>query len=231
MKIMVITSNRYNCLLPGFATQFNKHWSSNIQVDIAGDKPCDATLPDNFNFVHVGKDTGKDSWSNLMISYMDTVEDKYTMVFFDDHFIIGKIDLNTIDEALEIVDTNGYDKVWGGQMSRPYDVINEKFHFLNGYIATSFTPSIWKTSTFRGLLKPNLDCHTSEKEHGAVITGVKGISKCLIPTADVVRRSKLRELTSPWDYGSWRTGDGFSDQSDVDVYMQYQNVWSNYTKN
>ena len=225
MKIMVITSNKYRCLLPGFAHQFNKYWSSNTQVDVVGDLPCNNALPDNFNFVHAGKDEGKKSWSNLMISYMNTVSEEYTLVFFDDHFIIGPIDLDVIDEALEILDTNGYDKVWGGQTNGQYDVINNKFHLVTGYIRKSFTPSIWRTSVFKSLLIPGQDCHTSEKCWANLISVIKGTSTCLIPTADVVRQGELRGSDSPWDYNGWRTGDGFADVLDKELYLKYQNIW------
>lgn len=227
MKIMVITSNRYNCVIPAFAHQFNKYWSSSAQVDVVGDEPPTEKLPDNFNFIHSGKDDGKSSWSNLMISYLNNVDDEYTLLFFDDHFITGKIDLDVIQEAITLMNTEGYDKLWGGQIDGKYEQVSDNLQCLTGYITKSFTPSIWRTSILKQILEPNKDPHTSEKGHALHAKTLKGLSKCVIPTADLIRRGELRTLNSPWNYGAWRTGDGFGDESDLDLYLKYQNVWNN----
>jgi len=95
VKIIVSTSDKYIQFLEGFVYMFNKYWPSNAEVTVVGYSPPSFDLPDNFEFVSVGKQSeyGRE-WTTALIPYFKQLPDEYFMLMVEDFYILG------VDESL-----------------------------------------------------------------------------------------------------------------------------------
>lgn len=95
MKIIVSTCDAYLHILRGFIYMFNKYWLSDAKVTVLGYSAPSFDLPDNFEFISLGKQEkyGRE-WTTAMVPFFEQLEDEYFMLFLDDLYVLG------VDESM-----------------------------------------------------------------------------------------------------------------------------------
>lgn len=165
MKKYLITSDRYLQLLKGHAHFFNKYWSSNEEVVVLCYKKPNYSLPDNFIIHSLGNqlEYGK-YWTNALIPYFRSVEEKYFIILLDDLFLREPIDLETLKEMEYMMKYDGVAKAclykivakhdWQDIISNNVVKINKSTETAVNY-RTTLQPAIWNKKYFLKYLKPN----------------------------------------------------------------------------
>lgn len=163
MKIIVTTSNDYKHIVPIFCYLFNNNWGSDYKVELVGyDKP-DFELPDNFNFVSLGKQIGgSNNFSSDLRPYFQQQQDWFIWLF-DDTFILN-VDFNKLEVAKALTK---YKNV--GRINLTVCGLHETHAFLknegdyriyqnaqDSNYRLSTQPSIWNKSFLLHYLKPGL---------------------------------------------------------------------------
>lgn len=83
-----------DAVLPGFIHQFNKHWSADQDVLVAGFSKPSFRLPKNFGFYSIG-DFGQypaDRWSDALKKVIDNVAEDVFMLLLDDYWLVRDVD-------------------------------------------------------------------------------------------------------------------------------------------
>lgn len=197
MKYYILTSDKYNFLLEGYTELFNKHWDSDIQVIVLGFDTPDVTLPDNFVFESLGKQSDWNTWSGPLIEYFSRVTDKYFFMSFEDHYLVDDVNTQLFQEAMSYC---------GGSVDKVYLMIDNKTlrepykgNFYNSLdekganVNNSLLPAIWKREFFLRLLDPNIKtAHEFEGVNNKKLNGCIIQSKNIIyPSIDAARKGNF----------------------------------------
>ena len=111
IPIYIATSNNFLPLLKPFAYLFNKHWSPDQEVNFLGYDLPDFKLPENFNFISLGKQLGVKHWSNDIIKFFNSIEDTHFIYTAEDQFIIDFIDENILNNLLKFTEDDNVGKI------------------------------------------------------------------------------------------------------------------------
>ena len=111
IPIYIATSNDFLPLLKPFAYLFNKHWSSNQEVNFLGYDLPNFELPKNFNFISLGEQTDVKDWSNDLINFFNSTDDSHFIYTAEDQFIIDNIDENILNKLLEFTEDDNVGKI------------------------------------------------------------------------------------------------------------------------
>ena len=174
---VVVTSGKYSDLLPLFAKQFNKHFSSEIEVIVLS--PNQVTgLPDNFSYHKI---PFTQYWCNDIRGFFESFEDEIFLGCMEDHFLHSPVDLEFLDEILSTFEDKTvikYCSVKPGDWisairDRPSEQHNpsdkrgkgESYQIYKGElifnapVRQSLLPSVWRTSFFNIILNnsPNFN--------------------------------------------------------------------------
>lgn len=89
MRVICLTSDKYLLALKPFAFLFNKYWSSDQQVLVAGFTPPDFDLPDNFTFHSIGafSDYPVNRWSDGLIKLLHDIPDDVFTLMLEDYWL------------------------------------------------------------------------------------------------------------------------------------------------
>lgn len=89
MRVIVLTSDKYLPALLPFSYLFNKYWSDDQEVLVAGYTPPDFDLPDNFLFHSIGafSDYPMSRWSDGLIKLMHDIPDEVFTLMLEDYWI------------------------------------------------------------------------------------------------------------------------------------------------
>jgi hypothetical protein len=97
----VTTSDKYLPALLPFAYLFNKYWSRDRQVLVAGYTYPTFELPDNFEFMSVGKqeDYPFGKWSDALIHLLTRhgVEDEAFVLMLEDYWLTRHVDQHAVE--------------------------------------------------------------------------------------------------------------------------------------
>lgn len=156
MKIIVSTCDKYDCLLPGMARQFNKHWYDKEQiVDVIGFR-TPPKLPSNFVFHSLGEDTGK--WTDPRIPFFNALDDEPFIFALEDYWLTHDVSREAVEMMQSFLD--------GGAVKA--DLSTNTSYFDNVQIGdfykakpraqyrTSMQPAIWTKRYFMDLCGPGL---------------------------------------------------------------------------
>lgn len=228
MNIIVITSNKYKCLLPGFAFQLNKYWK-NQSVTVIGDE--EENLPFNFKFVSVCKDDGPKSWSQILYKFLKNFDKEYFALFFEDQYFMDYVIPEEIEKCEQIIKTDkSIDKVWCGLKPNSYKEYNEDMLVINkgDILVSSLRPSIWKTETILKNIELNTTPHHFERT--VKNRNVKSLihkNICIFPTIDAIHHGRPQSLNmsviKPWPRYSLYADK--LDESDINIYTKYQRIF------
>jgi len=171
MKV-IVTSGKYSQILPLFAQQFNKYFSSDTEVIILSPRGVTG-LPSNFSCVKI---PFTDYWCNDIREFFDSFEDEIFLGCMEDHFLHSPVDLGLLAEIIEEFKYGDIVKFcsvkpndWKSQIR---DCSNYRYTQLerndklwyDAPVRQSLLPSIWKTDFFKYLLDKSRDFNAWEFE-------------------------------------------------------------------
>jgi len=103
MEIVVLTSDKTNWLLPGFAHQFNKYWDAKQRVLVAGfTRDADvAKLPANFEFYSIGAfvEYPVNKWTDALIALIQNRMKgvAHFALLLEDYWLNRRADLDAVN--------------------------------------------------------------------------------------------------------------------------------------
>lgn len=165
MKIMMMTSDKGNWLIPGFAYQWQKYCG--LPVTIFGFTKPNFPLPDNFDFHSLGKfeDYPADKWSNALLEAFETFPDEQVAIFLEDYWLVRQVPLSIFSFAETFMrlqpDVIRFDltsdRLYGGNIRDAgyysnYDLIES----LHSDYQISFQASVYNKSKLAELIEPNM---------------------------------------------------------------------------
>jgi hypothetical protein len=183
-NIIMPTCDKYLHLLKGNVHLVEKFWSQHPKVFVLGFKTPDFEFPnDKWEFISLGEDQGKNSWTNELRKFFNQHGDKigdYFMHMNDDAPPMRKVDHDMIeymfdymkgDETIGRVPLAGA-RGWIKTNPRSFGMYTkiEGAEGLgevpqNSQYRTSISNDIWKKEFFMKYLKPNLSSWSFETKH------------------------------------------------------------------
>ena len=97
LPILVLTCDKYDFLLPGFAYLFNKYWPVPTPVTVGGFRTPPA-LPDNFEFLQVAP-VENEAWSDHMRKYAAKLPE-YFLWLLDDYWLYEPVEACKVELLL-----------------------------------------------------------------------------------------------------------------------------------
>lgn len=104
MRIFVLTSDSYSHAVLPFAYLFNKYWSSDQEVIIAGYNKFPQHLPANFTKHRIGRqeDYPLNKWSDGVIGLLkDFPEDEVFLLFLEDYWITEPVNVKEVSMLVD----------------------------------------------------------------------------------------------------------------------------------
>lgn len=97
-KVYVMTSDGYLPILRSYAYLFNRYWSEEQPVVVAGYAAPSFELPPNFSFISLGnqKDYPVNKWSNGLIKLLNQIDDSHLILMLEDYLITRHVDTDAI---------------------------------------------------------------------------------------------------------------------------------------
>lgn len=98
MRIFVLTSDHYIKAVRAFSYLFNRHWSEDQEVTVAGFKPPDFDLPANFHFHSLGNmaDYPVNKWSDALIKLLHDYTDDTFVLFLEDYWLSRPVNAQAV---------------------------------------------------------------------------------------------------------------------------------------
>ena len=99
MKVFVMTCDSYMSAIPGFAHCFNKHWSPEQQVIVAGFSEPNVEMPDNFTFFSIGqqRDYPVSKWSDGLLKLMwHFPTEKHFILMLEDYWLCQPVRVDVV---------------------------------------------------------------------------------------------------------------------------------------
>lgn len=183
MKNIVLTSNDYVNILPGFAYLFNKFYP-NQEVTVVRYDVRPPKLPENFKQFAVGQQSNY-SWSGGLKRYLEDIEDEFVLLMLEDYYLDKNVDVvmiehiiteMMIDPKIAKIDlTNDRSKVEHKKISEFYIQSD-----INAPFLASVQAAIWRRDFLIAILNNKDNAWQFEKnkrtkkyltDHKAVILG------------------------------------------------------------
>tara|TARA_R110000751_G_scaffold46368_14_gene104441 strand:- start:2535 stop:3269 length:735 start_codon:yes stop_codon:yes gene_type:complete len=171
MKV-IVTSGKYSQILPLFAKQFNKYFSSDVEVVVLSANEVTG-LPDNFSHAKIPHTK---FWCNDIREFFDSFEDELFLGCMEDHFLHAPVDLGLLAEIITEFEYGDIVKFCSVKPNDWKSHITDCSHFsckqlerndrlwYNAPVRQSLLPSIWNTDLFRFILERSTDCNAWEFE-------------------------------------------------------------------
>ena len=132
--ISTCDANQY--VLKYFQYFFNKYWGKHMKVKILGFNKPDFLFDENIEFVSLGTEQvgGAKGWSNYLIDYFSSIDDKYFVFGIDDFMIARPVDEECYQTSKELLNekTGRIDLQCSLQYARAYH--HTEFHELRNGI-------------------------------------------------------------------------------------------------
>lgn len=104
IEIVFTVSDDYLPILKPACFIFNELWSNEKSVKIVGFKKPDFILPDNFEFISLGKQGGIRNWQQDMLKTMDIVERDYYIQVVENDIISQPVNVRIVDDLCGFLD-------------------------------------------------------------------------------------------------------------------------------
>jgi len=126
INIYVFTSNDYLHVLKPFSHLFNKFWDPRQPVKIVGFDAPAWKMPDNFEFISLGKQRGMEFWSDDYIDFFNSINDEYFIHMVENEFLLRKVDFTILNSLIEFYDEDvGRIDLTPGPSLRKWDTFQE----------------------------------------------------------------------------------------------------------
>lgn len=193
LDTVVMASNKYKCLLPGFALLHNKFYGERPAI-IIGDQQCEESLPDNFSSCYTGPDLGPASWSTSLLNFINQYDKDYFLLCHEDHYFINDVNISLFQQALSKL--GDYNKIFCRWKVRKTDTLHQddQFYYIpnNHILCSSVMISVWSTSLLRLFLPRQIKCHEFEQNFKKI--GIKTIvpkHDSIIDFTDLIRNNEI----------------------------------------
>jgi hypothetical protein len=193
MIVYVVTCDQYDHLLLGFAHQFNKYWWAGQQVVVLGYRkpPQLSQLPDNFRFQSLGVQPPNRIWTDPLISFFKSINDRRFILMMDDSWILSPIDTELMALAEGMIRDGIAKKCHlhntSGVTLQNYDDNFTEYTQDSDY-RTSLHCCIWERGYFLKYLEPNMTCWDYELSMDVARNDGERI---LVPKKDIVNYGDL----------------------------------------
>ena len=189
MKIIVATCDGYLHILKGFVYMFNKHWLADAEVTVLGYSPPPFDLPDNFEFISLGKQKEYGNvWTSALIPFFKQLPDEYFILLLDDIYILSVDD--SLLHAAEGHMANGIEKVRltfdprsGERKDANFKIMEQESNYR-----LSLQPSFIRRDYFLKYLIPGRTIADYETNHEAIKNDGAQI---LLPKQDIIYYSNF----------------------------------------
>jgi hypothetical protein len=162
MKIYVPFADKYLHLIPIFAQFFNKYWGHSQEVHCLCSHIPKIQVPNNFKFVDIGTKWKDEPWSNALIDYFNSINDKYFIFTLDDHLLVRPVDFEGLSIMEKAVATGAADKAMihahlNDKYGEPWEFDGHNCIKIrkSAPYRTTIHPAIWSRKLFLRWLKPN----------------------------------------------------------------------------
>lgn len=164
MKFVLFTSDNYVNIVNDHAFLFNRFGGEKINVSVLGFNPPKEKLPNNFEFISMGKqsDFSKRNWADPIRPFIEEIKENYFCLTWDDLFPIGDIDHNLLNQGIELVSSNHASRVgffFGSKIQfQTSHYFNKDFNQLDqlAEYRSSLEPAIWSKEYFLNHLKSEM---------------------------------------------------------------------------
>lgn len=176
-RVIVMTSDRYLPALLPYAYLFNKYWSSERQVLVAGFTTPEFDLPDNFTFLSLGRqdDYPFNRWSDALMHMLKYhgVEDEAFVLMLEDYWITRKVDVHAVEVLYRYAIQFGYvlkidltgDRLYAHGADLNYGSV-EYIDLVKSMPGSPYHMSlmtgVWRRDNMLKALKPNESPHDVE---------------------------------------------------------------------
>lgn len=169
---VVVMAGKYVDILPLFARQFNKYFSSEIEVIVLSHKEAPG-LPDNFSHAKIPYTK---FWCNDIREFFNSFEDELFFGCMEDHFLYAPVDLELLAEIVEQFKYSDIIKFVSGKPNDWKSAVRDRTSlehsqlerndrlWYDAPVRQSLLPSIWKTDFFRFILDRSIDYNAWEFE-------------------------------------------------------------------
>lgn len=162
MHVYVLTCDKYDHLLPGFAYMFNKYWGINQTVKVLGFRKPPYQLPANFSFTSM-EPVETLPWSTNVNNYFLTCTDDYFVLLLDDYWMVSPINFEHLTIVERVVALHGADK--GDLSGNTHYFGYTKWDKYPGFLLanqtsmyrTSLQPAIWTRRYLLRLSRPGMN--------------------------------------------------------------------------
>ena len=228
MKILVSTSDKYSHLLVPYTTLFNKYWPGQEVVFLGYNDLNIPKLPDNFNFVSLGKQANS-SWSSPLIPYINSLEDEYFIFTMEDMMLVDYVDIEKMKLLENEVSSGAAQKAI---LDTHLNVYSRDYkHGLvqikpDAPYRTTLIPSIWKKEYFLKYLRPNFTAWDFEiknmlesKKDGANIVSLSGgVKNNVFRAANVYKKGRPFPRFKQGEKFPWGCGTGIKKEDILLIY-------------
>lgn len=174
-KVIVTTSDKYLPALRPFAHLFNKYWSRDIDVVVAGFAEPDFELPTNFQFVSLGpqKHFPFKMWSNALLKLLGLIEDDVFILMLEDYWLTRHVNLEAVGILYRYAVQFGYvlkmdlcgDRLYAHGANTAYDTVSylDLVKSMPGSpYHMSLMTGVWRKDNMRKILINNESPHDVE---------------------------------------------------------------------
>ena len=154
MKIIVLTSNSYHHVLPGFAYCFNRYWPGQQPTVLHYDAPL-PPLPSNFKTTGIGRQSDH-TYSSGLMTYLTALPDHQFVLLLDDYWLSAPVDLARFFALIRMMhDQPDVDKIdlTDDRLKYPHDLITpllRRYPMIESHpeapYQTSLQAAIWRTA-------------------------------------------------------------------------------------
>ena len=159
IKAYLPTCDKYLSLVEANIITMEKYWPKEIEVNILGYQSPQYKLPDNYNFISLGHDRGKNFWSDDLRQFFENLDETSFIYINDDCLLLKKVEINDILNLVDLMSDNiGRINLSGCVSERKYSVVADNIIESSQRemyrISTQY--SIWNTTYFLKYLIPGL---------------------------------------------------------------------------
>jgi hypothetical protein len=179
MKIYISTANSYLHLIKPFYYLFNKFWSPDQQVTVLGYDEPEFNLPNNFDFISLGKQEGGiKMWSTDLRKFFESIDDEFFIHTVEDHFLTWPVNFGILSRLISLLDDNvGRIGLTNDMPNKAYDIYGrcDRYDIIerrqDQQYRLSLLWGIWNREYILKYLEPGLDPHDFE-----IIAGDKAMN-------------------------------------------------------
>ncbi len=174
VRVYVMSNQKYNWALQGFAYLFNIFWSELQEVVVVTDVEPSFELPPNFSVksMNAGKPLPKEKWSDGLIFMLQKIPDDVFVLLLEDYWLIRKADNAGVDTLADYMRAHKEilrmdltdDRQYNGHMKDigawgHYDLVETP---NDSEYQMSLQAGIWNRDKLLSVIRPELDPHQVE---------------------------------------------------------------------